>query len=72
MRDADTMQITVERIKAETKKAILVEFLNTEARLDEVWLPKSQIDYKGDKGDENVVIEIPEWLADNCGLDHLN
>lgn len=41
----------------ETSRAILVE-----TEVGEVWLPKSQIEYDGEPGDE-VEIEIPDWLA---------
>ena len=51
-------------IKRETDAAILVECDG-----NEVWLPKSQIDYDEDctEGDE-IEIEVPQWLADSKGL----
>ena len=51
-------------IKAETGKALLVSDGG-----QNVWLPKSQIEYteQGGKGDE-IVFEIPEWLALEKGL----
>jgi hypothetical protein len=50
------------KIIAETDLAILID-----DGYDEVWLPKSQINYVGDVGDE-VSIELPEWLAEDKGL----
>ena len=44
-------------IKAETDLAILVD----DGAFD-VWLPKSQIEYFGEVGEE-CTIELPEWLA---------
>lgn len=35
---------------------------------EEVWLPLSQIDFDGERGDANVSISLPEWLADEKGL----
>ncbi len=35
---------------------------------EEVWLPLSQIDFDGERGDMNVSISLPEWLADEKGL----
>lgn len=34
----------------------------------EIWLPLSQIDFAGEKGDTNVPISLPEWLAAEKGL----
>lgn len=35
---------------------------------DEHWLPLSQIDFCGERGDTDVPISLPEWLADDKGL----
>lgn len=50
-------------ILQETEDAILVDCDG-----EEVWLPKSQIEYDGERGDEAVDIELPEWLAEEKGL----
>lgn len=34
---------------------------------DEYWLPKSQIDYDGERGDV-VTVSVPDWLASEKGL----
>lgn len=34
----------------------------------EIWLPLSQIDFAGEKGDTNTPISLPEWLAAEKGL----
>ena len=47
-------------IVKETNDAIL---LTIDDEDEAVWLPKSQIEYYGDVGDE-VEVNIPEWLAD--------
>ena len=44
-------------IKAETDMAILVD-----DGAFEVWLPKSQVEYYGEVGEE-CIVEVPEWLA---------
>ena len=35
---------------------------------DDVWLAKSQIEYVGERGDMNVEVTLPDWLADDNGL----
>lgn len=35
---------------------------------EETWLPLSQIDFCGERGDTDVPISLPEWLADEKGL----
>ena len=35
---------------------------------EEIWLPLSQIEFDGERGDANVPISLPEWLADEKGL----
>lgn len=35
---------------------------------EKIWLPISQIQYAGDRGDTDVPIEIPDWLAEENGL----
>ena len=52
-------------IVQETEKAILVR---CEEDADGVWLPKSQINYDGERGDMNVEIEIPELMATEKGF----
>ncbi|MBO5491114.1 MAG: hypothetical protein J5960_06800, partial [Desulfovibrio sp.] len=50
-------------IVQETEDAIL---LNVEG--EEHWLPKSQIEYIGERGDTDVEVSIPDWLADERAL----
>lgn len=50
-------------ILQETEDAILVSCDG-----EEVWLPKSQIEYAGERGDEYVEISLPDWLAEDKGL----
>lgn len=52
-------------ILQETDDAILVR---CDEDADGVWLPKSQIEYAGERGDTGVEIEIPDWLADEKGF----
>lgn len=35
---------------------------------EETWLPLSQIDFYGERGDTDVPISLPEWLGDDKGL----
>ena len=35
---------------------------------DKVWLPKSQIEYVGERDDTNVEVTLPDWLAEDQGL----
>lgn len=51
-------------ILQETEEAILVDCMGT----DEIWLPKSQIEYVGERGDLYVAITLPDWLANDKGL----
>ena len=53
------------KIQQETEKAIL---LDCNAGSEPVWLPKSEIDYLGDVGDETGVF-LPDWLAEEKGLE---
>ncbi|EGW50066.1 hypothetical protein HMPREF1022_02888 [Desulfovibrio sp. 6_1_46AFAA] len=46
-----------------TDAAVLVE-----CEGEEVWLPLSQIDFCGERGDTDVPITLPEWLGDDKGL----
>ena len=49
--------------KTETARAILIEYED-----EEVWLPKSQIDYDMDVGIGSLTdVEMPQWLADKNG-----
>jgi DNA-directed RNA polymerase subunit E'/Rpb7 len=51
-------------LKHETPYAILVEIDN-----EDVWLPKSQIEYdENAEVDDDIEVIIPEWLADEKGL----
>lgn len=52
-------------ILQETEDALLVR---CDAEADGVWLPKSQIEYAGERGDTGVEIRIPDWLADEKGF----
>ena len=61
-----TTYITVTgEILQETDAAILIS-----CEGEEYWLPISQIEYVGGKGDGDVAISVPEWLADEKGLYH--
>lgn len=51
-------------ILQETEDAILVKSGDAEP----VWLPKSQIEYAEERGDEYVPITLPDWLAEDKGL----
>lgn len=35
---------------------------------DEVWLAKSQVEYAGERGDTDVEVTLPDWLAEDKGL----
>lgn len=49
----------------ETEDAILLA-----CNGDEVWLAKSQIEYAGERGDTDVEVTLPDWLAeDKCLVD---
>ena len=56
--------ILVDEITAESAKAYQI-------RAGEVscWLPKSEVDCAGNKGDENVTISVPFWLVERNGLE---
>ncbi len=47
----------------ETEDAILLEVDG-----DDIWLPKSQIEYDGERGDY-MEVEVPDWLCEQKGLD---
>ena len=51
-------------IVKETEAAIL---LCTDPLGEDIWLPKSQIDYNGGMGDE-VTVSMAEWLAEDKGF----
>lgn len=51
-------------ILQETEDAILVDCDAAES----VWLPKSQIEYLGERDDQDVEIKLPAWLAEEKGL----
>lgn len=52
-------------IISETDKGLLI---TATGDTEEFWLPKSQIDYDGSPGDTNVLLELPEWLAEDKNL----
>lgn len=66
---SNKVEIKISRVKARTDKAALCEIDG-----EDLWLPLSQCDDGGAEnwspavGDENVTVEIPEWLADEKGL----
>ena len=61
MRDEDTETVDLElTLKHETPKAYLV----TDGEQD-VWLPKSLVEYDGEQ-----TFTIPTWLCDKKGLDY--
>lgn len=47
----------------ETEDAILLA-----CNGDEVWLAKSQVEYAGERGDTDVEVTLPDWLAEDKGL----
>ncbi len=54
-------------LHAETDKAIL--FSDTAHKEDAVWLPKSQVEFVHDGGQERfITVTLPEWLAKDKGL----
>ncbi|EGY24557.1 hypothetical protein DA2_3173 [Desulfovibrio sp. A2] len=60
----NTVFITITAdILQETDAAILIRCGEVED-----WLPLSQIEFTGTKGDTGVVIDLPEWLGDEKGL----
>ena len=62
----DTITIHADILQV-TDAAVLV---NCDDR--EIWLPLSQIDFDGERGDTNVSVSLPEWLADEKGLSDEN
>lgn len=50
-------------ILQETEDAILLD-----CEGENYWLPKSQIEYSGERGDEYVEVNIPDWLTEEKGL----
>ena len=52
-------------ILQETEDGLLVR---CDEDADGVWLPKSKINYDGERGDTGVEIEIPDWLAEEKGF----
>lgn len=50
-------------ILQETEDAILLA-----CEGENYWLPKSQIEYEGERGDEYVEVTLPDWLAEEKGL----
>lgn len=60
-----TVEIDIDGIKIKTEKAILVIIDD-----EEIWLPKSQIEYDEDvhNPDGTNVITVTEWIAEQKGL----
>lgn len=69
--DEPMMKVRVEKITGQTAKGLWVRFTDRDGDEQEVCLGKSRIDYDGDVGDEDVLIELPEWMAEANGMDHL-
>lgn len=59
---ADTVEIVADFVK-ETEQAVLVSDGD-----NNVWLPKSQIDYSINELTKTIVLILPEWLAIDKGL----
>lgn len=62
------------KVKAETPKAVLIEYWRDKAQHKEVWVPKSVGEFDGSlvRGSE-VIVAIPEWFIDKNGLeDHIS
>lgn len=57
------VEVTVDEIRKETDKAMLV-------RQDDVlaWLPMSQVDRITRLRDGRAIVSIPDWIADDKGL----
>ena len=54
-------------LMAETERAVLVEYED-----EEVWLPKSQINYdQGAERGDLIEVELPQWLAIRNGWSEL-
>jgi hypothetical protein len=64
-REPDYVEVDVDFIKVETEKAFLCIIGDQEH-----WLPKSQVKNPEQfgRGDRDVQMEIPEWLAEEKGL----
>ena len=59
-----TVEIDIDGIKIETERAILVII-----DYEEIWLPKSQIEYDMDLDKDQVnVVTATEWIAEQKGL----
>ena len=54
------------RVKHETDRAWLVEGPDLED--DDVWLPKSQVEYHGEDPEGNGIFIVPMWLARKKGF----
>lgn len=64
MGNKDLVEIDL-TIKAETDMALLVD----DGCIEEVWLPKSQIQYDEDaEVGDTIIVDVPEWLALDKGL----
>lgn len=60
----DDVRIHCDEFLGEGSKAILVGIDG-----EEVWLPKSQIDYDAEKGDVDFTVTLPFWLCEKKGLE---
>ena len=66
---SSTIEIQISKVKARTDKAALCEIDG-----QEIWLPLSQCNDGGAEnwspavGDEDITVEIPEWLAEEKEL----
>lgn len=69
------------KVKAETPKAVLIEYWRDKAQHKEVWVPKSVGEFenmtthfeKMFKVGEQATVAIPEWFIDKNGLeDHIS
>ena len=64
VRDQNMIEVDIDGIKIETEKAILAIIDD-----EEIWLPKSQIEYDTDlELDQVKVVEVTEWIAEQKGL----
>ena len=62
------------KVKAETPKAVLIEYWREKAQFKEVWVPKSVGDFDGSLVRGSIVtVVIPEWFIDKNELeDHIS
>ncbi len=66
----DPVEIHVDQVRARTDKAVLCEIDG-----NEYWLPISQTfdggaePWSPEVGDTDITVEIPQWLAEEKGLE---